>query len=1013
MFYTYRANTLRALFKLFTKHHSVTDSTNPFQKNWIVVQNREMQQWLTLSQAKEKGISANNEFIFPSELIWKLYRFINPEIPKQLPSDKVPLHLTLFELFENGETGEFPFQINNNKASFELTQQISDAFDLYQVYRPEVLNKWTNSKDGIQDYSERWQAEIWNRLNSFWKKQYPEVPNRAEAFEALVSKIDTDNGLIEKLPSAISVFGLSHYSAPFIRLITSLAGSIDIHFYDLSYTRENKNSRLLEERWYKSKMDVQFLLKQRLEQNNVPHKELELFVDTKRAVDEEAVKIHSCHSAKREVEVLKDELLATLDRDTSLNLDDILILVPEMDEYGPIIKNSFSSEEREVQIPVTVPFTFRDPFNILFIELVKLFEPDEIKASLFLDFIQLEAIREVYNFTEDEFYSIKNWLIENSIHWGLGAEEGSYTLEKGLLNLFSGFVMEDETFQTVRNVIPFKKISTSEQIELIARLSELLDKLMSIHKQTKLVCSVSEWLTRSKSWINLIASDSVESGIVISVLDKFLEAAQYAKNEIRISFNQFSSWLNEQMQDSKATSAGLGRGIVLSTYIPYRSIPFRYIAILGFNEGVFPRNPARPKFDLIHTSPKPGDRIIKDDDTLLFLELLNSAEDFFHISYIGKDQQNEAEKLPSVFIQQLTESLPYLKNHKKHFIDHKLHEFDISYYQEPSSYSKKGKNISREVYSKNIKKDVFYPYNFVVGRAKNEDIINLQDMISFFSHPCKYYLSNTLRLRDAYYEDQVEDREVFKLSGLDKYKLNQLLIEGSLKNIPVKQLKDYAESAGLLPAGVLGEKELDQGWEQISELLRVSHTFINDKADTHEVNLDLTEFNIRGLIGNVYGKQRVIWRVGRARAVDLIDLWINHLLLLIDNNLFEQSVLISKESSGKVQVSAFESIANPQLVLQGLLKWYSGVGEGKSVLNFFPESSNAFATSSNKTKSESESLELALSKWIGSEYISGDGGDYYNELVWRGEEPLLIDDFSKNSILFWTPLLEALKEQKS
>ena len=267
-----------------------------------------------------------------------------------------------------------------------------------------------------------------------------------------------------------------------------------------------------------------------------------------------------------------------------------------------------------------------------------------------------------------------------------------------------------------------------------------------------------------------------------------------------------------------------------------------------------------------------------------------------------------------------------------------------------------------------------------------------------------------LKVHDTYHENELEDREVFKLTGLEKYKLDQLLLDGNLKDVPLGRLQDYAESAGLLPLGIAGKKELSQEWELISELKKASSGFINSEVDMQEISLNIGESRIAGLIGNIYGKNRVIWRVGRARAVDLIDLWMNHLLLSACDTGVERSILISKEGSGKIQVSSLETVQEPCSILQALLNWYNVAGKKKASLNFFPESSKVFSIASNKNKSELESLEQALKKWVGSDYVAGEGAKYYNELVWRGEEPLIAGDFSKNALLFWGPLLETLEE---
>ena len=49
-----------------------------------------------------------------------------------------------------------------------------------------------------------------------------------------------------------------------------------------------------------------------------------------------SIRVHRCHSARREVEVLRDELLDAFDELPGLAASDVLILAPDLDIYGPL-----------------------------------------------------------------------------------------------------------------------------------------------------------------------------------------------------------------------------------------------------------------------------------------------------------------------------------------------------------------------------------------------------------------------------------------------------------------------------------------------------------------------------------------------------------------------------------------------------------------------------------------------------------------------------------------------------
>ena len=78
-------------------------SDRPFLAPWIVVPNREFQEWIDREIAKKVGSSPHFNYVFPIEFIWKLYRLIEPDLPKKLPTDLHALSFKIFELLANNE----------------------------------------------------------------------------------------------------------------------------------------------------------------------------------------------------------------------------------------------------------------------------------------------------------------------------------------------------------------------------------------------------------------------------------------------------------------------------------------------------------------------------------------------------------------------------------------------------------------------------------------------------------------------------------------------------------------------------------------------------------------------------------------------------------------------------------------------------------------------------------------------------------------------------------------------
>jgi exodeoxyribonuclease V gamma subunit len=88
-----------------------------------------------------------------------------------------------------------------------------------------------------------------------------------------------------------------------------------------------------------------------------------------------------------------------------------------------------------------------------------------------------------------------------------------------------------------------------------------------------------------------------------------------------------------------------------------RAIPFRYVALLGMNDGDYPRSRPPADFDLMAKDWRPGDRSRREDDRYMFLEALLSARERLHISWVGRSIHDNQEQPPSVLVSQLRDHL--------------------------------------------------------------------------------------------------------------------------------------------------------------------------------------------------------------------------------------------------------------------------------------------------------------------------------------------------------------------
>jgi exodeoxyribonuclease V gamma subunit len=97
----------------------------------------------------------------------------------------------------------------------------------------------------------------------------------------------------------------------------------------------------------------------------------------------------------------------------------------------------------------------------------------------------------------------------------------------------------------------------------------------------------------------------------------------------------------------------LAEGVVVSSFVPMRAIPFKIIFLLGLGEGLFPAPGRRDALDLRSARRYAGDVDPAERDRYMFLETLLSAREQIYISYVNRDEQTGDPLQPSAVVQEL------------------------------------------------------------------------------------------------------------------------------------------------------------------------------------------------------------------------------------------------------------------------------------------------------------------------------------------------------------------------
>ena len=199
--------------------------------------------------------------------------------------------------------------------------------------------------------------------------------------------------------------------------------------------------------------------------------------------------------------------------------------------------------------------------------------------------------------------------------------------------------------------------------------------------------------------------------------------------------------------------------------------------------------------------PRRGDRSRPNDDRYLFLETLLSAREKFYLSYVGKDVRDNTDKAPATVI---TEMLAYLNASYQRsgapdqnvvtVLQHPLQPFSKRYFDQSDEYLKNYKPLWFQSASTQPHARPFidttesraYPGSTESSSLVLEDPskhVRLVQLIQFFTRPSVSYLQERLQVSEFYTPDDLQNTEQFDLNGLERWQVDQSVLELSLIHI--------------------------------------------------------------------------------------------------------------------------------------------------------------------------------------------------------------------------------------
>jgi len=1039
MLHLHQSNRIENLFQALTKELELAPG-DVFAPEIIVVEEPGMARWLSQQIACSQGIAANIEFPLPAGFVWKILN-AQLELDDTLGSlGKSSLVWYAMQLLPQlrkqpgfGAIDVYLAGPDEETRIYQLSRQIADLFDQYLIYRPDMIMRWQAGGDN------GWQAELWRAImrlsrQAHWAalvqdflhsiEQQGFRPGRLPTRVSLFAINSLSPGYIELLGQLarfidIHLFIVNpsyHYWGDIVseRTLARLrerwrrSGRSDVSgLYDVGnpllasmaqpcrdFINQWQDLSPLEHEYYQP-LQAQSLLAR--VQDDILNLQARghAVLPAETIEPDQSLQVHACHSPMREVQVLHDRLLGLFDKKNGqgladLELRDVVVVMPDVTVYAAAIDAVFGAAPESRCIPYNIAnySPERDPIVETLLAWLLLPE-DRFEAPVVMSWLELAAVRQKFRLSDEAIERIRDWVNASGIRWGLDAEHKQQlglpanehnTWAFGFKRLHLGYAMpaDAELFSTVA---PLDAVEGGDAVWL-GQLEAFVQQLAGFAREFRQSATPLQWQSRINRMIEqLLQPDEAELMVLDDLRQQLANLVQVTAStgfDEVISNRLLHQHLGMLLSSAREGYGLLGGRVTFCNMVAVRAIPFRVVCMLGMSDDSFPRTQQAAGFDLIAEQPRQGDRSLRDDDRNLFLQTLLSARDVVHISYVGRSQQDNAERQPSVVV---TELLDYVEQgytlaqgplRDRIHIEQALQAFSVRNFAR-GSYAEEW--LQRE---ERVKPFALDPLER--PRPDQAGLYRLESLTRFVVNPARHFLEQGLGVRAAEYAESLDDSEVFELDHIQAYAIKEQLLGERIQGADMQPYFERLYARGGLPHGEAGRINYRKLLNQVDAMAPAINEYLAAGSTTRDLELILRDKKLLGRLQRVTPQGLLQFRPARLVAKDKLRLWVEHLALCAAG--------VAASSLHVAVDRAFTLYPlEPDEAQRHLLRLIELYDEGLCrPLPLYPGASLEYV-SKLKGDETGKAMLAAKKKWQSSDYARGDSDDPWIAMAWRDLDP--------------------------
>jgi exodeoxyribonuclease V gamma subunit len=820
---------------------------------------------------------------------------------------------------------------------YAVARRLAGLFASYARQRPELPAAWLDGDTAGLDDDLDWQPQLWRRLVEAMAIDPPHIRHAKTVVQLRESGCE--------LPDRLSLFGYTRLACTDVELLEALSVHHDLHLWlphpsaalwdalagshgavprreDISHREVNhpllatlgRDVRELQRSLPESVATDEFLPGRDRPDTLLGWLQSDLAADrvappgrTLRREDR-SVQVHSCHGPARQVDVLREVLLALLADDPTLEPRDILVMCPDIETYAPLIAADFGLGEvvpgahPAHQLRVTLAdrsLVQTNPLLALAAQLLTL-TGSRVTATEVLGIANADPVRARFGFTDDDLQDITDWVREANIRWGFDPEHRApygvdyvhNTWRFGLDRILAGVALSDDSQAWIDTTLPLDDVG-SNSVELAGRLAEYCARLKRVVESLSGTRPLREWLAALADGVALIARVDEADAWQVSQLqrefnDVLAKAGPHDQMPLRLS--DVSQLLRRHLA-GRPTRANFRTGtLTVCTMVPMRSVPHRVVCLVGLDDNVFPRIGPIDGDDALAREPRTGERDARSEDRQLLLDAICAAAETLVITYTGANEYSGQPRPPAVPLAELLDALDGTAGgpvgtpvRERIIVHHPLQPFD-----------------ARNVEPGMLVPDASFSFDPTVQRAaliaagpRGERPrfagsplprpvaadVPLADLMGFFRDPVKGFfraLDYTLPTE----VDGIEDAIPVEIDALGEWTVGQRMLEDLLRGMSAERALKAEWCRGTLPPGQLGWRKARDIRDQAVLLAEEAAPLRTDPARGIDVDVDLgAGRRLTGTVSPVFGSRLVSVTYSKLDGKHLLAGWIPLLAL--------------------------------------------------------------------------------------------------------------------------------------